>query len=363
MPDWGTPLATGQVPDAHTTDSRLVSVDDAIFPAHSMTGVLAWARGVGWSARDLFGASSEGGAGDRLSYTRIRQGVQRAVHRHGGLNLACQTGGYKSISQLGLLGPALVAQPTVGAAIEFGLRHQLLAGSLLAHRFARDLGEPGACAIESPHLFEDAECASFLEIDHLLTNFNVLKILCGGQFPLIRVELPGHDREVFGTLARLLGAPVIGEARVARMVFDSDLLNIRNPNHDPHSCAYWEGLCEQEAQAIGLRTPATLLARLFSATGRLLPLEDIAERMHVSLRTLYRMLERDGIDYSQLQDKDRFIRAQQLLRLGVRSEDIAVDIGLSDARSFRRAFRRWAGMSPAEFREKDRVGSPPAIAH
>jgi AraC-like DNA-binding protein len=32
------------------------------------------------------------------------------------------------------------------------------------------------------------------------------------------------------------------------------------------------------------------------------------------------------------------------------SEDIAVSLGFSDAANFRRAFRRWTGRTPSEFR-------------
>ena len=196
------------------------------------------------------------------------------------------------------------------------------------------------------------------EIDHLLTNINVLKIFCGGHFPLIRVELPGSDVAVAERLASLLDAPVTGGAHVARMLFPSHLLDIRNPNHDPHTCAYWENLCKQEILAIGLRDQATLLERLFAPGGQLRRLEDMANDMHVSLRTLHRMLEREGIDYSRLRDQDRFNRAHQMLRKGASSETIASAIGLSDARSFRRAFRRWTGLSPAEYRQQNRALSP-----
>ncbi|MEZ5643666.1 MAG: helix-turn-helix domain-containing protein [Burkholderiaceae bacterium] len=358
MPDWGTSVATRNADTAKPASRRFVSVDDAVFPVHSLTGVLAWARSVGWSANDLFGHWSADGSRERLSYARIREGVSRAVHRHGGLVLACETGLYKSVTQLGLLGPALSAQPTAGAAIEFGIRHQLLAGSLMAHTLVRDTGEPDTCAIESPHLFDDAECRGFFEIDHLLTNFNVLKTFCGGQFPLVRVELPGNDSAVSSRLADLLGTPVTGGAKVARMVFPKHVLDIRNPNYDPHTCAYWENLCEQEIHAIGLREQTTLLARLFTPAGQLLRLDDIADDMHVSLRTLHRMLVREGIDYSHLLDQDRLNRAIQMLRQGASSETISVAIGLSDARSFRRAFRRWTGLSPAEFRQQNRIPGP-----
>jgi AraC-like DNA-binding protein len=361
MPVWGTSVAIENAYAAKPASRRFVSVDDPVFAVHSLTGLLYWAQGVGWSAHDLFGSGYAETPADRMRYVRIREGINRALHRHGGLSLACETGRYKSVTQLGLLGPAFSAQPTVGAAIEFGLHHQLLAGSLMAHTLVRDTGEPGTCAIESPQLFDDPECRGFLEIDHILTNINVIKTFCAGQFPLIRVELSGHDPHVTAQLTQLLGVPVSCGAKVARMVFPDQLLEVRNPQHDPHTCAYWEFLCEQEIRAIGLSGQTTLLARLFSLNGQLLPLEDIAQGMHVSLRTLHRMLVREGIDYSQLLDQDRRNQAIQMIKQGASSEAISLIVGLSDARSFRRAFRRWTGLSPAEFRQLHQTPATPAL--
>ncbi len=359
MPVWGTSVASNNADTVKPVSRRFVSVDDAVFPSHSMTGVMAWARTVGWSSSDLFGALHSDAPSDRLSYTRIREAVSRAVHRHGGLSLACETGHYKSVMQLGLLGPALSAQPTVGAAIELGLRYQFLAGSLMAHTLVKDMGEAGVCAIESPGLFDDAECSGFFQIDHLLTNFNVLKTFCGGVFPLVRVEIPGNDAAVNARLAHFLQVPIVGNAQTARMVFSKHLLDFRNPNHDPIICAYWENLCEQEINAIGLRDQTTLLAQLFSPSGQLRRLEAVADGMHVSQRTLHRMLVREGIDYSNLLDQDRLNRAIQMLKQGASSDAISEAIGLSDARSFRRAFRRWTGLSPADFRLQHQVPKVP----
>ncbi|WP_310626864.1 AraC family transcriptional regulator ligand-binding domain-containing protein [Limnohabitans sp.] len=361
MPVWGTSVAIENAYAAKPASRRFVSVDDPVFAVHSLTGLLHWAQSVGWSAHDLFGRGYAETPADRMSYIRIREGINRALHRHGGLSLACETGRYKSVTQLGLLGPAFSAQATVGAAIEFGLRHQLLAGSLMAHTLVHDTSEPGTCAIESPQLFDDPECRGFLEIDHLLTNINVVKAFCAGEFPLIRVELPDHDPHVAAQLTQLLGVPVSCGAQVARMVFPDRVLEVRNPHHDPHTCAYWEALCEQEIRAIGLGNQSTLLAQLFSLNGHLLRLEDIAQCMHVSLRTLHRMLVREGIDYSQLLDQDRRNWSIQMLKQGASSEAISLVVGLSDARSFRRAFRRWTGLSPAEFRQLHQTPTTPAL--
>ena len=61
---------------------------------------------------------------------------------------------------------------------------------------------------------------------------------------------------------------------------------------------------------------------------------------------------REGIDYSQLADRHRQERAQRMLRQGTGTQAVAEAVGFSDSRCFRRAFRRWTGMAPSEYRAR-----------
>ena len=72
----------------------------------------------------------------------------------------------------------------------------------------------------------------------------------------------------------------------------------------------------------------------------------------MSVRTLQRRLAEFGVDYSALIDRVRFDRAQVLLadpRCNL--IDVAFDLGYTDASSFTRAFRRWTGATPSDFRK------------
>ncbi len=332
---------------------RALSVSDAVFPLLPVTGVLLWARQAGVDSRELFSQFDERDPHCRLSYSTIREGVARAMHRYGGAQLACLTGGLKSMPQIGVLGPAMMTHDTVGAAVQFGIRFQQLAGCLVQHRLVLDDGQ---YAIESPRLFDDAECGAFFDIDHLLTNINLLAALYGRPAPLSRIELAVSDRALCLELERRLGVPVLGDAASTRVVLPAGVLDTANPGGDPATREFWTGICEREMQRGALFGAQTLMQRLHGAAGELRRLEDVADELHVSLRTLHRLLVREGIDYSALHDRARRCRAEAMLRRGARSDDIAAILGLSDVRSFRRAFRRWSGLSPAEFRQREAAG-------
>jgi AraC-like DNA-binding protein len=81
------------------------------------------------------------------------------------------------------------------------------------------------------------------------------------------------------------------------------------------------------------------------------PIECVARAARCSVRTVQRRLREAGLTYTGLLDEVRLeIAAVMLREAGKRVRDIAFDLGYSDQANFTRAFRRWAGVSPSEFR-------------
>lgn len=88
----------------------------------------------------------------------------------------------------------------------------------------------------------------------------------------------------------------------------------------------------------------------------------IARELEMSARTLRRHLAEEGTSYERLLDDLRKELAEHYLRepeLGI--DDVAVLLGFSEARAFRRAFRRWNGLSPAQFRLRTGARRPAAL--
>jgi len=99
--------------------------------------------------------------------------------------------------------------------------------------------------------------------------------------------------------------------------------------------------------------------RYLLATGEL-TLPNLAETAGTSPRSIQRRLAATRLTFGQLVDEARFQTACRLLREpGIRIIDVCVELGYSDAANFTRAFRRWAGVSPLEFRRALRPGAGP----
>ncbi|MCH8543298.1 MAG: AraC family transcriptional regulator [Alcanivorax sp.] len=79
--------------------------------------------------------------------------------------------------------------------------------------------------------------------------------------------------------------------------------------------------------------------------------QQIAELMHISVRGLQRRLQAQNTTFRQLVDQVRAHRARQLISEGLLSfEAIAQQLGYTETGTLFKAFRRWTGMTPGEYR-------------
>jgi len=80
--------------------------------------------------------------------------------------------------------------------------------------------------------------------------------------------------------------------------------------------------------------------------------EKVAARLYRSASTLQRQLSAEGTSYRDVLDDTRCELAQAYLRDGRHSQtETAFLVGFSDQSNFSRAFRRWTGKSPGEYRK------------
>jgi len=86
---------------------------------------------------------------------------------------------------------------------------------------------------------------------------------------------------------------------------------------------------------------------------RIPTIAEIAEMAGISIRSLQRKLSSAGVTYSDLLDGVRFENAAKLLRdTNAKIIDVAFSSGYTDPAHFTRAFRRFSGITPREFRGK-----------
>jgi AraC-like DNA-binding protein len=90
--------------------------------------------------------------------------------------------------------------------------------------------------------------------------------------------------------------------------------------------------------------------------GRRPNIEDIADALHISSRTLQRRLQDEGASFQRVLEEARHQLARRYLNNSVLElNEAAYLLGYEDSSSFVRAFRTWEGIPPARWREEQRA--------
>jgi AraC-like DNA-binding protein len=80
-------------------------------------------------------------------------------------------------------------------------------------------------------------------------------------------------------------------------------------------------------------------------------IEDVANRLAMSKRSLQRHLADEAISYQDvLNDTRQELASHYLARSTISPGEISFLIGFQDTNSFLRAFKAWTGVTPGEYR-------------
>lgn len=91
-------------------------------------------------------------------------------------------------------------------------------------------------------------------------------------------------------------------------------------------------------------------------TGRRPNIDDVAEALHISSRTLQRRLQDAGFSFQRVLEEARHRLARHYLNnSALELNEAAYLLGYEDGNSFVRAFRIWEGVPPATWREQQRA--------
>jgi AraC-like DNA-binding protein len=153
--------------------------------------------------------------------------------------------------------------------------------------------------------------------------------------------------------AQLFGCPVTFGAPMSVMQIANADLDARLPTGNAEIAAMTERMLEaQLAKLDRADLVAQLKTRILAALPSGSPGEqEIAQALALSQRTLQRRLARVGTTFGDVLDTTRRDLAFHYLADPARQvSEVAYLLGFAEAASFTRAFRRWTGLAPGEYR-------------
>ncbi|MDD3763133.1 MAG: AraC family transcriptional regulator [Nevskiales bacterium] len=304
----------------------------------------AWFDGTGLSAAQSHEPNQH------VSYRQAMTIIRRALRAFGDVGLGLAVGGRESLSSFGMLGFAMMSSRTFGDAVAVGLEYHQISGSLLDVHMQRS---GGAVALVARERFPEAELLPFLCEEAFASMSNVSRAMLGARHRLLRAEFAYPAPRYVHAYEAAFDCPLRFGAAANRMWFDAGLLDEPLATYNPISLA--EALRACRAQAASVTTATEMLASLERwlrpRLGRNPGAAEAARALHMTERTLRRRLAGEGTSFRALHDLLRAERARQLLADPLRSiAEVGAELGYSDGREFRRAFKRWTGLTPRELR-------------
>ncbi|MDG1580648.1 AraC family transcriptional regulator [Pseudomonas sp. GOM6] len=285
--------------------------------------------------------------------------IRNLLEHAGRPGLGFVAGRHYHLTSLGLLGFTMLASRTLDEAFAAFRRYQLLALTLCPARIETE--RRGTWLLfDASVLPQDAR--RFVIERGLAGCLSVTTELLQRPATPLAVEMTAEAPTDLAALQRDFPYPVRFGATRDGILFSNAELQLDLPQ--AHISAQLEGeqLCERLCTEIShdLVTPpnARLVQQvLIRDSASLLASRTVAERLGLSERTLHRRLAAEGHAFQQLNEQIKRRLAERLLRdsrldLG----GIAQRLGYADAASFSRAFVRWNGSSPGQWR--NRAGAP-----
>ena len=85
-------------------------------------------------------------------------------------------------------------------------------------------------------------------------------------------------------------------------------------------------------------------------------IKEVSDLVDMSPRTVQRYLSQDNTSYSQILDEIRYeIAVQKVAHSSLDFKEIASELGYTSPAHFTRAFKRWTGKTPTQYRQQQKL--------
>lgn len=301
----------------------------------------AWFAGLGITCQQINDPSI------RISYRQARIVIYRALRTMRDPALGLIIGRSQTVGSFGLLGLAMMTSRSFGEAMTVGIDNHKVSGSLLDVDLAAI--DEHTVAVQAWPRFGEVELLPFLCEELFSSCLAMSRELVGPALVPLRVELTYSAPAYLNEYSATFQCEVRFGAQHNRILVGTHWLAHPLPGYNPLTSKQALALCHQQLRGnSGADEIVGSVERLLRNRLREHPrLTEVARTLHLSERSLRRKLADSGRIFREIHDRVRAERALELLHAGQLSvAEIGMELGFSDPREFRRAFKRWTGMPP-----------------
>lgn len=263
------------------------------------------------------------------------------------------------VSAYGLFGYAILCSKDYATAAYFAQKYHSLAAPLIEMEFIHDADRTGWRIRPIHHSLVDNDCYAFLLNLHIGIYLTLHQDLFGPDFCPEYIEVTTGSDARFRLPKDAAFGTVVGGSNENLLPVPYSLVEAPLMLSNDNTYRHMEEICQNELSGLVDRSGLSgqIRAHFLQAPGPILSLgnlDDVADHFRMTARTLRRHLRAEGSSLSHILDSVlsevaiRYLREDQLT-----NEDIANVLGFSGPASFGRAFRRWTGLPPTEYRGRE----------
>ncbi|HDS1735804.1 AraC family transcriptional regulator [Pseudomonas sp. BP8] len=294
----------------------------------------------------------------RLSIPRYMHLGHAAIELCDDPSLGLRMGSLSRLAQAGLAGVTAAQAPTLGEAARTLLRFEPLYAA--NYRGQSLFIEDAQGAWLRFYSISPYNAYNRFVVDSLLAGWLAqLGHLAAQPIQAERIEIE-FDAPVYAAQYQPLCSTAVQFAASSNQLrLNRATLDLPNPQHCPSTWKHLLQLCEAElAQRTRVRSLGERITHLLGPLlngGREPDLEEVARHLQLPTWTLRRKLAEEGTRFRSLLNDTRRDLAETYIRdTELAFGEIAYLLGFASAEAFQRAFKRWTGLTPGEFRRNQR---------
>ncbi len=250
-----------------------------------------------------------------------------------------------------ILGYLMMNCKTLGEAVEKSARYSRIIGNQIEARGELHFNKAKVIYFTPPHA---PQMSHHCYESAIASSWRMMRLVSGQPICPLEVTFSHPAPASTAEYVEFFGCPVYFSRPDNSFTLDIRLGAIRVPMANPALLAYFENyardfLAEMERKdAVTQEVTRIILARLDDEK---LSIDNVAKQMAVSVRTLQKRLEGEGVVFSELLRDVRQRLAMKYLRENYSVEQITYMLGFSEPSVFRKAFKKWSGVTPKEYRD------------
>lgn len=267
--------------------------------------------------------------------------------------LGLKLGYERSLATFDQLAYMLISCATFRDAIEKGLKYQSYPGRFSGRSIITTFSEIEGQGCFQINVNEELGSLRLLAVEDLLSSIiSTSRWVLGRSLPITKLRCDYSEPHHIDEYRAIFDCELQFDTPVIQLFFDGSVLDYRLPSASPHGLQLYENMCKAQSVRrqggdVGWRIWSLIVQDVSNPPSMV----EAADLLCCSARTLRRKLKSEGWNYQQIIDQVREIQARRALSdPALPITLIALQLGYADHSGFLKAFKKWTGYTPSQFR-------------